>query len=136
MLPAGSLEYTRRNFGSRYFLPMQSGPIPAKYRRGFQCPLATVAIGTRHWSCPSAFRYLAGTRSCSDVRGPKVVSRIRERFTVTRASCGTNETMRIRPAGDATLKRRNPMSAKKLVSSFVLAGAVTTALATMAAAPR
>src|SRR6202007_2539746 len=33
-----------------------------------------------------------------------------------------------------TVMRRNPMSAKNLVSSLVLAGAVTTALATIAAA--
>src|ERR1700722_8773587 len=64
----------------------------------------------------------------------KAISRFRERFAVTRAACGTNEMMRVRPAGDATLKRRNRMSSKNIVSSFVLAGALTTALATMAAA--
>src|SRR5260370_12945918 len=113
--------------------PHAAPNIPAN-RRGFQCPLANVAIGRRPWSCPSAFRYLASARSRSDCARPKVISRISERFTVTEAACGTNETMRARPAGDATLNRRNPMSTKNITSSFVLAGALTTALATMAAA--
>jgi uncharacterized membrane protein len=63
-----------------------------------------------------------------------MVSRIRERFTVTRASCGTNETMRVFAQRAMQPREENPMSAKNIVSSFVLAGAVTTALATMAAA--
>jgi uncharacterized membrane protein len=42
--------------------------------------------------------------------------------------------MRIRSAPDATLKGENPMSTKNIVSSFVLAGALTTAFATLAAA--
>src|ERR1700752_1172850 len=43
--------------------------------------------------------------------------------------------MRRRPTGDATPDRRNPtMSAKHLISSLALAGAVSTALATLATA--
>src|ERR1700731_4498119 len=64
----------------------------------------------------------------------KAISRFRERFLVTWAAGGTSVMMRARPAGDATPKRRNPMSTNNIISSFVLAGALTTALATMAAA--
>src|SRR6201988_394070 len=43
--------------------------------------------------------------------------------------------MRRRPTGDATPDRRNPtMSAKHLISSLALAGAVSTALASLASA--
>src|SRR6202021_3587984 len=65
---------------------------------------------------------------------PKTISQTREWSRVTQGACGPNEPIRVRSASDATLKRRNPMSTKNIVSSFVLAGAVTTALATMAAA--
>src|SRR6201997_513615 len=61
-------------------------------------------------------------------------SQTRERSMVTRGAWGPNEPIRVRSASEATLKRRNRMSSKNIVSSFVLAGALTTALATMAAA--
>src|ERR1700722_8100054 len=65
---------------------------------------------------------------------PKTISQTREWSRVTQGACGPNEPIRVRSASDATLKRRNRMSSKNIVSSFVLAGALTTALATMAAA--
>src|SRR5260221_14626743 len=80
------------------------------------------------------FPLSGGTRGAAIVHGTAVVSRNRERLSVTAAACGTNETMHLRRAGDANPNRRNPMSAKNLVSSLILAGAVTTALATIASA--
>src|SRR5882724_12356605 len=80
-----------------------------------QYPLAKVPIGTKHWSCPSAFDYLASTRGHVAMHKrhdcalhPPTVSRTRERLPVTAAARRTNETMRARLIGDATLERRDP----------------------------
>jgi uncharacterized membrane protein len=74
-----------------------------------------------------------GTRGAAIAPGINKVSRIREQFGVTATARGPKGTMRPRRAGDANLKEI-PMSAKNLISSLILAGAVTTALATIASA--
>jgi uncharacterized membrane protein len=73
------------------------------------------------------------TRGAAIVHGTDTVSQTREQFRVTATARGPKETMRLRRAGDANLKEI-PMSAKNRVSSLVLAGAVTTALASIASA--
>src|SRR5260370_34167465 len=81
------------------------------------------------------FRLSGGTRGAEIVHGTAVVSQTRERRPVTAAVCGTNETMCLRQAGDANSRQEKiRMSAKNLISSLILAGAVTTALATIASA--
>jgi uncharacterized membrane protein len=74
------------------------------------------------------------TRGAAIVHGTNPVSQLREQLPVTSAVHGTKETMRFAEQAMQLLKRRCPMSPKNIVSSLVLAGAVTTALATIAAA--